>query len=192
MDEICRKYLLRSRAEQSHPYLQPRVQARWQPHGLARYEPTRGWREPLRPTSAGEDQHVPNTSIPKPPSPGVRSCHREDLHRGDNSCRTGLSGEPAGIWLGGSAPATRHWHLWRREGGGGWTATGKKYPKFCKVLLTRAAVLAFLPCAKDLAEPTRLKTLHSKLEEFVAVQGSPPNFASIPQQRPCLLNILWV
>lgn len=80
---------------------------------------------------------------------------------GDNSCRTGLSGGPADIWLGGSAPATRDWHLWRREGGGGWTATGKKCPKFCKVLLTKAAVLAFLPCAKDLAEPTRLRTLHS-------------------------------
>jgi len=56
----------------------------------------------------------------------------------------------------------------------------------------KATVLAFLPCAKDLAAATRLRTLHSKLEEFGAVQGSPPNFASIPQQCPCLLNTLWV
>lgn len=68
----------------------------------------------------------------------------------------------------------------------------KKDTKFCKVLLMKATVLAFLPCAKDLAEPTRLRTSHSKLEEFGAVQRRPPDFASIPQQHPCLLNILRV
>lgn len=47
-------------------------------------------------------------------------------------------------------------------------------------------------CQGLVAEPTRLRTLNSKLEEFGTVQGSPSNFASIPQQCLCLLNIFWV
>lgn len=137
--------------------------------------PTHAQRQHPQATIAG-DEVLP----PRAPSSGY------------NSCRAGLSVGPADIWLGGSAPATGHWYSWWREGGGGWTAMKKKYPKFCKVLLMKATVLAFLPCAKDLAEPTRLRSLHSKLEEFGTVQGSPPYFASIPQQCLCLLNILQV
>lgn len=133
----CWKYQLLGRAGESCPYLQPRAQVTSSPTAS----------QGVNQNVGGESLYISllpentNAGISKPPLPGL-----EHSPQGNNSHRTWLSGGLAATWLGGSTPVTRQW--WR--GGGDWTAMKKTYPKICKVVLMKATVLAFLPCARDL------------------------------------------
>lgn len=179
----CWKYRLLSRAGESCPYLQPRVQVRGSPTAL----------QGMNQNAGGQSLYIPllpennNIGTSKPPLPGV-----EHPPRGNISHRMGLSAGLAATWLGGPAPVTRQWNLgWR--GGWVWAAMKKNIAQD----LQSSAVEGNSPCIPSLcqgfvAEPTKLRTLNSKWEEFGTVQGSPSNFASIPQQCLCLLNIFWV
>lgn len=100
-----------------------------------------------------------------------------------------MSRGPAKVWLCGSASAAGHEPLWWRGGG---RTPMEKIPCMFQSAADGGNSPAFLTHAKDFADPAGLRNLCSKLEEFGAVQGSPPSFASIPQQCVCLLNIVWV
>lgn len=176
----CWKYQLLGRAGESCPYLQPRAQVTSSPTASKGVNQNVG----------GESLYISllpentNAGISKPPLPGL-----EHSPQGNNSHRTWLSGGLAATWLGGPTPVTRQW--WR--GGGDWTAMKKNVPQD----LQSCADEGNRPCIPSLCqglvpEPTRLRTFNRKLEEFGTVQGSPSNFATIPQQCLCLLNIFWV
>lgn len=123
-------------------------------------------------------------------SPSHYSQGLSTLLQGNNSHRL-LSGGLAATWLGGPTPVTRQGNFLERRRRR--NCIEKNIPQDLQSSADEGNSPRILSLCQGLvAEPTRLRTLNSKLEEFGTVQGSPSNFASIPQQCLCLLNIFWV
>lgn len=179
----CWKYQLLGRARESCPYLQPRVQVMGNPMALQGMNQNGGGGSLYIFTSAREHQ-----------------CWRlqATTARGWAPSFRGITPQNGAVWR---AISHLTWWLYschqaaesvlerRRR----LNCIDKKVPQD----LQSSADEGNSPCTPSLcqglvAEPRRLRTLNSKLEEFGTVQGSPSNFASIPQQCLCLLNIFWV